>query len=95
MADETNTTPEPAGLTPAESDDILKNRRRMAWLCIFAVLAMVGILFFYIPFDHISVYDSIFSGFLFFAASVVLSYMGSSVATSYITNYAASRTKVK
>jgi hypothetical protein len=76
-----------ARLDPAINEDMFKNRRRMSWMMLFSVLFFMCILFFYIPFDHVSFYDSVFNGFMMFAASVVLTYMGSSVAQTFLANY--------
>lgn len=59
------------------AEDKFKNRRRMAWLAMFAMVGFTALLLSpYISDDRIKALDSVFSTFYIAMASVVGAYMG-------------------
>lgn len=58
---------------------VYQNRRRMAYIALFCIIALALFVFFYLPPEQVSVYESIISWFLGTFAAIVLGYMGSTV----------------
>lgn len=59
------------------AEDKFKNRRRMAWLAMYAMVGFTALLMSpYITDDRIKALDSVFSTFYIAMASVVGAYMG-------------------
>jgi cation transport ATPase len=55
-----------------------KNRRRMAWLALWAMIIMAGAMFLYVPETKIEKLDEIVAWFMMAMASIVGTYIGTS-----------------
>lgn len=63
-----------------------QNRRRMAWICLWAMIVSTALLFFQIPVEKIAVLDEVIGWFYMAMATVIGTYMGTTMYASVVKN---------
>lgn len=68
----------PEHLTKKEEADRWKNRRRMAYMSLFAIFAVMGLLFFVVPSPRIDSVSTAVEWFFIVMGTIISTYIGSS-----------------